>query len=395
MQFATDLLSADYLICCVLTTGCCVVGGPAGAPLPTVPTVPTVPQQTFSRQQRTPMAAAQASIIDVPAALSVSETMNDNLATNSTQLTQAIEQVEIEIAGEREQPVDRESLYNCLKEHPGFGLATIIKYHFTSKDDKALRITGVAALLLLLGQIAVPVVLLLHSRRSVGRCETHAPIKQRALVSFIAMIYAARTTVLQLQLRVIVDNLANRELPPCYTWIVNSFPYNAASVYGNVEVAGEVKRNERPIEWKRLQTTEFNHTTARLDMAMNTTYEQLVYLLNLWLVFTEPDIQDMILNALALEFIMKLDDEFVALYWKTSGAAADEIYNDLMSGKHVSPGPSIGLLDVRRGNTTESHRSLWGCMTFVLKIVQIFVEVGSWIGVIIFIGLGPACKPAQ
>ena len=50
---------------------------------------------------------------------------------------------------------------------------------------------------------------------------------------------------------------------------------------------------------------------------MNLMYESLVYLLNLWIVFTETDGFTIILNALALEFILKLDDDMKLIYMDT------------------------------------------------------------------------------
>lgn len=44
------------------------------------------------------------------------------------------------------------------------------------------------------------------------------------------------------------------------------------------------------------------------DCIMNTIYEALVYLLNLWIVFLSPEPLDLVLNALAMEFILNLDD---------------------------------------------------------------------------------------
>jgi hypothetical protein len=46
-------------------------------------------------------------------------------------------------------------------------------------------------------------------------------------------------------------------------------------------------------------------------LGMQVIYEKLVYLLNLWLVFqTESPLENMILNAVALEFVTTLDTEF-------------------------------------------------------------------------------------
>eukprot|EP00638_Chattonella_subsalsa_P002347 CAMPEP_0117741266 /NCGR_PEP_ID=MMETSP0947-20121206/4810_1 /TAXON_ID=44440 /ORGANISM="Chattonella subsalsa, Strain CCMP2191" /LENGTH=269 /DNA_ID=CAMNT_0005557489 /DNA_START=470 /DNA_END=1276 /DNA_ORIENTATION=- len=48
-----------------------------------------------------------------------------------------------------------------------------------------------------------------------------------------------------------------------------------------------------------------------LDVCFGNCYEHTLYLINLWLVFITDDPLDMILNSLAMEFFMKLDDESV------------------------------------------------------------------------------------
>jgi hypothetical protein len=51
-----------------------------------------------------------------------------------------------------------------------------------------------------------------------------------------------------------------------------------------------------------------------LDGFMNTTCELFVYGMNLFIVFVTPDPLDMVLNALAFEFILQLDDGVKAKY---------------------------------------------------------------------------------
>ncbi|KAG5181017.1 hypothetical protein JKP88DRAFT_246486 [Tribonema minus] len=70
--------------------------------------------------------------------------------------------------------------------------------------------------------------------------------------------------------------------------------------------------------------------TAPVDDFLNTTYEQAVYLINLWLLFVTPSPLDPVINALVLEFIIKLDDEFVKSYLKVSGTAAKAVALEYM-----------------------------------------------------------------
>ena len=45
-------------------------------------------------------------------------------------------------------------------------------------------------------------------------------------------------------------------------------------------------------------------------------YEPVVYLINLWIIFLEPDTYSIVFSALAMEFILDLDDFFKAMFIK-------------------------------------------------------------------------------
>eukprot|EP00961_Rhodomonas_salina_P037697 506871-Rhodomonas_salina.1 len=73
-----------------------------------------------------------------------------------------------------------------------------------------------------------------------------------------------------------------------------------------------------------------------VDNFMDFVYEPLVYMLNLWLVFITDDEVDMVLNALAMEFILKVDNQ---------------LKGDLLSYLNA------GLIDTDRLN--EANRAKW------------------------------------
>jgi len=54
--------------------------------------------------------------------------------------------------------------------------------------------------------------------------------------------------------------------------------------------------------------------TSILDTFQEFAFTLVVYGANIWVVFVEEDIQNMILNSLAMEFLMVLDNEFEELY---------------------------------------------------------------------------------
>ena len=72
-----------------------------------------------------------------------------------------------------------------------------------------------------------------------------------------------------------------------------------------------------------------NSFTVILDTFQEFLFNILVYGANIWIVFVEDDIQDMIMNSLAMEFLMTLDNEFEELYFKYLPGSADDIYDNI------------------------------------------------------------------
>jgi|EP00966_Prymnesium_polylepis_P170709 hypothetical protein len=54
---------------------------------------------------------------------------------------------------------------------------------------------------------------------------------------------------------------------------------------------------------------------------MNVSYDALVHMLNIWLVFESTGPIEIISNSLAMQFAMALDDEFKELYFKYTPAS--------------------------------------------------------------------------
>lgn len=65
-----------------------------------------------------------------------------------------------------------------------------------------------------------------------------------------------------------------------------------------------------------------------LDTFQEFGFNLLVYLANLWIVFSNDVVLEMILNALAMEFLMNLDNEFEAMYFDYLPEAAEDIYDN-------------------------------------------------------------------
>ena len=72
-----------------------------------------------------------------------------------------------------------------------------------------------------------------------------------------------------------------------------------------------------------------NSFTSIIDTFQEFAFNLFVYGANIWVVFIETDIRDMILNSLAMEFLMVLDNEFEELYFRYVPGAAEDIYDNV------------------------------------------------------------------
>ena len=72
-----------------------------------------------------------------------------------------------------------------------------------------------------------------------------------------------------------------------------------------------------------------DNLTAIMDTFQEFLFNLLVYAANLWLIFAEDDIQNMIMNSLAMEFLMQADNQFEEMYFNNLPEAAVEIYDTM------------------------------------------------------------------
>ena len=72
-----------------------------------------------------------------------------------------------------------------------------------------------------------------------------------------------------------------------------------------------------------------NSFTSIIDTFQEFSFTLVVYGANIWVVFIENDIQNMILNSLAMEFLMILDNEFEELYFQYMPGSAEDIYDNI------------------------------------------------------------------
>jgi hypothetical protein len=72
-----------------------------------------------------------------------------------------------------------------------------------------------------------------------------------------------------------------------------------------------------------------DNLTAIMDTFQEFLFNLLVYAANLWLVFAEDDIQNMIMNSLAMEFLMQADNQFEEMYFANLPESAVNIFDTM------------------------------------------------------------------
>jgi len=115
------------------------------------------------------------------------------------------------------------------------------------------------------------------------------------------------------------------------------------------------------------------------DRFMDLAYEGAVYILNLWLVFSETsDPIDMIWNSLALEFILQFDDEIKDLYLRVYPVTEDVVAGYMKRNNDKGTVP-IGTFKFYM------CRFLWSVKYFIARVSLVLVYVA-------FLFM-PLCKP--
>jgi hypothetical protein len=107
-------------------------------------------------------------------------------------------------------------------------------------------------------------------------------------------------------------------------------------------------------------------------------YEPVVYLINLWIIFLEPDTYSIVFSALAMEFILDLDDFFKAMFIK------------------IFP-PNINVYIECNNESLEQEVQAPKCMResgWVLKYFWLIICFCCCSVAFFGIGYLPACKPS-
>lgn len=115
-------------------------------------------------------------------------------------------------------------------------------------------------------------------------------------------------------------------------------------------------------------------------------FNLLVYLTNLWVIFSEKDFLNMFFNTMAMEYLMEADNEFESAYFKFLPGVAADIYDNMF----VSYRENVRLIREKDHHSTAfrcCRRVTW--LPFKL-LMFVFMILPVICGVMIFVGA--ACK---
>ena len=224
-------------------------------------------------------------------------------------------------------------------------------------------VVKVSALLLLLAQVVVPICLLIEEIKVYRRkghapiCPAKAPLNQRILTGAIAVVYFTRIAALYQgkYYETDIHNLDDESFKGAYT----------ITQERTKAIVADLKRRHLNI---------LSDLYGQVDDFMNITYEGFVYIVNAFIVFATEDALNMVLNLLALEFVLKLDDEFKALYFDSNARAVDRL-------KKENP----GLLTLPPRCETLFFRALSSLNKFAFVVVPL--------ASVFFAVYGTYCKP--
>ena len=199
---------------------------------------------------------------------------------------------------ENDNLTDEEKI-QIVTQDPKFGMFSLFKYHIhrgyrndVLKAKNAFYCSHIFSLLFALPilifiiQWIVYIALVVHDTKTFDKefCPNESSIETKLIMLAVSMLYFIRSFFLW-------DNLTdrtrlNRMMPSIDVWVM-------------------------------------------IDTFQEFGFNLLVYLANLWIVYSNESLTEMILNSLAMEFLMNLDNEFEEMYFKYLPEAAVDIYDNV------------------------------------------------------------------
>lgn len=219
---------------------------------------------------------------------------------------------------------------------PKFGMFSLFKYHWVRgyKNEELVRHNVVYCSHIFSLWAALPIVVFLaqwimyialvsdlYKNFDRGICPGNSEIEGRLLMAGVAMVYFVKSFFLWDSL---VDRTRCKKMAPSTSYIVI------------------------------------------LDSIQEFGFNLCVYAANLWLVFTEEDVGDALLDSLAMEFLMTLDNQFMEMYISYLPGVAVDIYDNVF----VSYSENKSLIEHKMDHS-KCFR-IFKCITWLpFKLLQI------------------------
>ena len=134
------------------------------------------------------------------------------------------------------------------------------------------------------------------------------------------------------------------------------------------------------------KSNRVDNLCAILDTFQEFMFTLVVYIANLWIIFVESDLQNMILNSVAMEFLMQLDNEFEEIYFEYLPGSAEDIYDSI----YVTYQENKELIKERRDKSScFKYTSICLFIPYKILIIALFIFPLFCLFVMI---VGPICK---
>lgn len=252
--------------------------------------------------------------------------------------------------------ISSEDKTNIVLADPKFGMFSLFKYHIRKgflnqelkKSNKVFcshifSLAFALPILIFISQWTLYAALISHEikRFNGDLCPNNDTIENKMMMFGIAIVYFVRSFF-------IWDNLTSR-----------------ISLY---------------------KTNKADNLCAILDTFQEFMFTLVVYIANLWIIFVEYDLQNMILNSLAMEFLMQLDNEFEAMYFEHLPGSAEDIYDTI----YVTYQENKELIKQRQDKSI-CFKFTSICLFIPYKILIVAIFLFPLFCLFVMIG-GPICK---
>jgi hypothetical protein len=252
--------------------------------------------------------------------------------------------------------ISSEEKKEIVKASPSFGMFSLFKYHikrgYLNKELKKTNkiycshifsLIFALPIMIFVGQWLLYMALIMHEVNTFDDyiCKNEGSFENKLMIAGISIVYFARSFF-------IWDNLTN--------------------------------------SLSLSKMNRVNSYTSIIDTFQEFSFILFVYGANIWVVFVDGDIYNMVLNSLAMEFLMQLDNEFEELYFQYLPGAADDIYDNIFVSYHENK----ELLEERQEK--DKCFRCFSCMVYIpykLLVISIFLFP---IFCFFMIFAGPICK---